>query len=214
MADRRRCRSGAGHHTPVEHARAASSDLGNHGDHGARTSEAREGQERESQGYRRRGELRRGRAISSERFGLLGRLTCAKKAHPSTWRQMRSSERWKDALGGNKVPGTRRRELGELRWWAAVRGTRSGGERAGERARERARVGGENGECASAVHSGGGGRGAGEPRMPSTRRRRPDTVRRARGAAVSERGEGEWTRRREAWAGFAGWAGWLAPALQ
>ena len=60
----------------------------------------------------------------------------------------------------------------------------------------------------------GGGHGAGEPRMPSTRRRRPDTVGRARGAAVSERGEGEWTRRGEAWAGFAGWAGWLAPARQ
>jgi len=36
----------------------------------------------------------------------------------------------------------------------------------------------------------GGGRGAGEPRMPSTRRRRPDTVGRARRGRVRARGEG------------------------
>ena len=42
MADRRRCRGGAGHHTPVERARATFRDSGTHGDHDARASEARE----------------------------------------------------------------------------------------------------------------------------------------------------------------------------
>jgi len=51
---------------------------------------------------------------------------------------------------------------------------------------------------------GGGGRGIGEPRMPSTRRRRPDTVGRARGAAVAERGEGGGRG-----AGRPGWLRWL-----
>jgi len=107
MADRRRYRGGAGHHTPVERARATSRDSGSHGDHGARVSEAREGRERESQGHRRRGELRRGRALSDERFGPLGRLTCAKKARPSTQKPMRSSERWKETLGGGEAYTTR-----------------------------------------------------------------------------------------------------------
>jgi len=51
---------------------------------------------------------------------------------------------------------------------------------------------------------GGGGRGVGEPRMPSTRRRRPDTVERERGAALSERGEGGGRG-----AGRPGWLRWL-----
>jgi len=69
---------------------------------------------------------------------------------------MRSSERWKEALEGDEVPGTKRRELGEVRWRAAVLCARSGGKRVRERARERAPVGGESGEGDGAVHSGGG----------------------------------------------------------
>jgi len=60
----------------------------------------------------------------------------------------------------------------------------------------------------------GGGRGAGEQRMPSTWRRRPDTVGRARRGRVRARAEREVDTARQAWAGFAGWAGWLAPARQ
>jgi len=69
---------------------------------------------------------------------------------------MQSSERWKEALEGDGVPRTRRRELGELRWRAAVLCARSEGEIAGERVRERAPGGGENGEGGGVVHSGGG----------------------------------------------------------
>ena len=60
---------------------------------------------------------------------------------------------------------------------------------------------------------GGGGRGVGE------RACRPCgatgvTRLGARGAAVSEHGRREWTRARGGRAGFASWAGWLAPARQ
>jgi len=66
IANRRRCRGGAGHHTPVEHARATPRDSRSHGDHDARASEAREGWERVSQEHRRRGELRRGNSAPWE----------------------------------------------------------------------------------------------------------------------------------------------------
>jgi len=99
---------------------------------------------------------------------------------------MRSSERRKEALGGDEVSGAKRRKLGELRWRVAVLCARSGGERAGERERESAPGGGESGEGADAVHS------RGEVVAPASRTCRPRgavslTRSGARGAAVSER---------------------------
>jgi len=85
-------------------------------------------------------------------------------------------------------------------------------ERRRESARESAPGGGENGEGGGAVHRGGGGRGAGEPRMPSTRRRRPDTVGRARRGRVRARREEAWTRR--GLASLAGPVGWCRPASE
>jgi len=61
----------------------------------------------------------------------------------------------------------------------------------------------------------GGGRGAGEPRMPSTRRRRPDTVGRARRGRVRARGEGGG--RVAGWPGLASLAGpvgWRQPTTE
>jgi len=61
----------------------------------------------------------------------------------------------------------------------------------------------------------GGGRGAGEPRMPSTRRRRPYTVGRVRRGRVRARGEGGG--RGAGWPGLASLAGpvgWRRPASE
>ena len=127
-----------------------------------RGSEARGGREREDQGHRRRGELRRCRALSDKQFSTLGRLTCARRSRPSALKRMRSSERWLKALRGGKALGTRRRRLGELQLWAVVRCARGAGERARERARRGAQSGGENVEGAGAVHGRRGGRGVGE----------------------------------------------------
>jgi len=88
-----------------------------------------------------------------------------------------------------------------------------GGERAREKAGGCARGGGENGERASAVHRRRGRSWRRRARMPTTRRRWPDTVGRARRGRVRARG-GRWTRVWGGRAGFAGWAGWLAPANQ
>ena len=93
MADWRRCRSGAGHHTPVERGGAITRDSGSYGDQDVCGSEAREGQKRKNQGHQRCGELRRGHSLSDARLGSLGRLTCGKKSRPSVRKQMRSSER-------------------------------------------------------------------------------------------------------------------------
>ena len=214
MADRRRCCGGAGHHTLVDRARATSRDSGSHGDHGERISEAREGREMESEGHRRRGELRRGRALSGERFGLLERLTCAKKARPSTRKPMWSSERWKEALGGGGASGTRRRELGELRWRATVRCSRA---EARERGRKREGAHGVEARMASVLvlsTGGGAGHGVGE------RACRPHGVAGltrsgARGAAVSERGEGGGRGCGEAGlASLAGPVGWRRPTSE
>ena len=197
MADRRHYRGGAGHHTPIERAGTTTRDSGSYGDQDARGSDAREGRKRESQGHRRRGELRRGRALSGERLGPLGRLTCVKKSCPSARKQMRSSERWKKALGCGKMSGTRWRKLGELRWRAVVRCAWSGGRRAREEVGRRARSGGESGECAGAVHGRRGWSWRQRARMPATRCRWPDTVGRARRGRVRVRGGGgRWTRAR------------------
>jgi len=60
---------------------------------------------------------------------------------------------------------------------------------------------------------GGGGCGVGEPRMPSTWRRWPDTVSRAWSGRVRVRGRRR-ARARGGRASFAGWADWLALARQ
>jgi len=61
----------------------------------------------------------------------------------------------------------------------------------------------------------GGGHGAGEPRMPSTRRRRPDTVGRARRGHVRARGEGGGRGAgRLGLASLAGPVGWRRPASE
>jgi len=61
----------------------------------------------------------------------------------------------------------------------------------------------------------GGGRGTGEPRMPSTRRRRPDTVGRARRGLVRARGEGgAHGVDRPGLASLAGPVGWRRPASE
>ena len=202
MADRRRCRSGAGHHAPVERSSAASRDSGSHGDHNACPSEAREGREGESQRCRRRGELRRGRGLSDERFSPLEPLTCAKKLRPSTRRRMRSSERWKEVLEGDGVPGTRR--TGKLRWRAAVLRARRGGERARERAhRVEARMAKEVALSTAEV-------GVVAPASRACRPRGAVGLTRsgARGAAVSERVG----RRRGRGAGWLRWLGRLVGA--
>ena len=114
-------------------------------------------------------------------------------------------------MKGDGVPGTRRTELGELRWRAVELCARSGGEKARERARERAPGGGENGEGDGAVHNEGG---VVAPASSACRPRGVVGLTRsgARGAAVSERAGREVDATRAGWAGFAGWAGWLAPA--
>jgi len=61
----------------------------------------------------------------------------------------------------------------------------------------------------------GGGCGTGEPRMPSTRRRRPDTVGRARRGRVQARGEGGGRGAgRPGLASLAGPVGWRRPASE
>ena len=61
----------------------------------------------------------------------------------------------------------------------------------------------------------GGGRGAGEPRMPSMRRRRPDTVGRARRSRVRPRGEGGGRGAgRLGLASLPGPVGWRRPASE
>ena len=88
--------------------------------------------------------------------------------------------------------------------------------RESEREREREGAHGVEARMASALAlstGGGGGRGVRGPRNPSTRRRWPDTVGRARRGRVRARRRRR-TRARGGRAGFAGWAGWLAPARQ
>jgi len=75
MADRWRCRGGAGHHTPVEHGGASACDSRDYGERNARDSKARRGQEGRKREHWRCGELRQGPAHSDERLSALGRLT-------------------------------------------------------------------------------------------------------------------------------------------
>jgi len=74
-------------------------------------------------------------------------------------------------------------------------------------------VRGENGECAGASTGGGEVVAPARSRMPSTQRRGPNAVGRAR-PTLARVGGGGRRGREEVRAGFAGWAGWLAPARQ
>ena len=152
----------------------------------ARQERAKRGRARDTDAAESSGEVAHWRAIRSPRKAHLREEGTSEHAETNAELGEVEEGAGRRRGAGNKAKGARGAPMAG---GGAVRAERR---RESGRESERARTGGgENGKCAGTVHSEGGGHGVGEPRMPSTRRRRPDTVGRARGAAVSERGEGE-----------------------